>query len=108
MKIKAFSFERDSFTLSEVKKSVIETLDGAGLYFESFSNANSFFEAVSSSMDDNDAVILGIESSLYLKFKPILIKAFNFTPAYSSRIQSRIPGSISDEKTRTIFLINLC
>lgn len=100
LKIKAFSFERDSFTLSEVKKSVIETLDGAGLYFESFSNANSFFEAVSSSIDDNDAVILGIENSLFLKFKPILIKAFNFTPAYSSRIQSRIPASISDEKTR--------
>lgn len=105
MKIKAFSFERDSFTLSDVKKSVIETLDGAGLYFESFSNANAFFEAVSSSMDDNDAVILGIESSLYLKFKPILIKAFNFTPAYSSRIQSRIPGSISDEKTRKAHML---
>ena len=105
MKIKAFSFERDSFTLSDVKKSVIDTLDGAGLYFESFSNANSFFEAVSSSMDDNDAVILGIESSLYLKFKPILIKAFNFTPAYSSRIQSRIPGSISDEKTRKAHML---
>ena len=105
MKIKAFSFERDSFTLSDVKKSVIDTLDGAGLYFESFSNANSFFEAVSSSMDDNDAVILGIEGSLYLKFKPILIKAFNFTPAYSSRIQSRIPGSISDEKTRKAHML---
>ena len=105
LKIKAFSFERDSFTLSDVKKSVIETLDGAGLYFESFSNANAFFEAVSSSMDDNDAVILGIESSLYLKFKPILIKAFNFTPAYSSRIQSRIPGSISDEKTRKAHML---
>ena len=105
MKIKAFSFERDSFTLSDVKKSVIETLDGAGLYFESFSNANAFFEAVSSSMDDNDAVILGIESSLYLKFKPILIKAFNFTPAYSSRIQSRIPGSRSDEKTRKAHML---
>lgn len=105
LKIKAFSFERDSFTLSDVKKSVIDTLDGAGLYFESFSNANSFFEAVSSSMDDNDAVILGIESSLYLKFKPILIKAFNFTPAYSSRIQSRIPGSISDEKTRKAHML---
>ncbi len=105
LKIKAFSFERDSFTLSDVKKSVIDTLDGAGLYFESFSNANSFFEAVSSSMDDNDAVILGIEGSLYLKFKPILIKAFNFTPAYSSRIQSRIPGSISDEKTRKAHML---
>ncbi len=105
LKIKAFSFERDSFTLSDVKKSVIETLDGAGLYFESFSNANAFFGAVSSSMDDNDVVILGIESSLYLKFKPILIKAFNFTPAYSSRIQSRIPGSISDEKTRKAHML---
>ncbi len=105
LKIKAFSFERDSFTLSDVKKSVIDTLDGAGLYFESFSNANSFFGAVSSSMDDNDVVILGIEGSLYLKFKPILIKAFNFTPAYSSRIQSRIPGSISDEKTRKAHML---
>ncbi len=105
MKIKAFSFERDSFTLSEVKKSVIETLEGAGLYFESFSNANSFFEAVSNSMDDNDVVILGIESSLYLKFKPILIKAFNFTPSYSGKIQNRIPQSISDEKTRKAHML---
>lgn len=105
MKIKAFSFERDSFTLSEVKKAAIETLDGAGLYFESFSNANNFFEAVSNAVNDNDVVILGIESSLYLKFKPILIKAFNFTPAYSSRIQNRIPQSISDEKTRKAHML---
>ena len=105
MKIKAFSFERDSFTLSEVKKSVVETLDGAGIYFESFSNANNFFEAVSNSMNDNDVVILGVESSLYLKFKPILIKAFNFTPSYSGKIAKRIPASISDEKTRKAHML---
>lgn len=105
MKIKAFSFERDSFTLSDVKMSVIETLDGAGLYFESFSNANSFFEAVSNSLSDNDVVILGVESSLYLKFKPILIKAFNFTPAYSGKIQDRIPASVSEERTRKAHML---
>ncbi len=105
MKIKAFSFERDSFTLSDVKMSVIETLDGAGLYFESFSNANSFFEAVSSSLSDNDVVILGVESSLYLKFKPILIKAFNLTPAYSGKIQERIPASITEERTRKAHML---
>lgn len=105
MKIKAFSFERDSFTLSDVKMSVIETLDGAGLYFESFSNANSFFEAVSSSLNDNDVVILGVESSLYLKFKPILIKAFNFTPAYSGKIQERIPVSVTEERTRKAHML---
>ena len=105
MKIKAFSFERDSFTLSDVKMSVIETLDGAGLYFESFSNANSFFEAVSSSLSDNDVVILGVESSLYLKFKPILIKAFNFTPAYSGKIQERIPASVTEERTRKAHML---
>lgn len=105
LKIKAFSFERDSFTLSDVKMSVIETLDGAGLYFESFSNANSFFEAVSNSLSDNDVVILGVESSLYLKFKPILIKAFNFTPAYSGKIQDRIPASVSEERTRKAHML---
>ena len=105
LKIKAFSFERDSFTLSDVKMSVIETLDGTGLYFESFSNANSFFEAVSNSLSDNDVVILGVESSLYLKFKPILIKAFNFTPAYSGKIQNRIPASISEERTRKAHML---
>ena len=105
LKIKAFSFERDSFTLSDVKMSVIETLDGAGLYFESFSNANSFFEAVSNSLSDNDVIILGVESSLYLKFKPILIKAFNFTPAYSGKIQDRIPASISEERTRKAHML---
>ena len=105
LKIKAFSFERDSFTLSEVKTSVIETLDGVGLYFESFSNANSFFEAVSKSLNDNDVLILGIESSLYLKFKPILIKAFNLTPAYSGKIQDRIPASITEERTRKAHML---
>ena len=105
LKIKAFSFERDSFTLSDVKMSVIETLDGAGLYFESFSNANSFFEAVSSSLSDNDVVILGVESSLYLKFNPILIKAFNLTPAYSGKIQDRIPASITEERTRKAHML---
>ena len=64
MKIKAFSFERDSFTLSDVKKSALETIYGAGLYFESFSNANAFFEAVTHSFEENEVVILGIESSL--------------------------------------------
>ena len=59
MKIKAFSFERDSFTLSDVKKSVIDTLDGAGLYFESFSNANSFFEYAAG---DDDTTVTTIES----------------------------------------------
>jgi len=105
LKIKAFSFERDSFTLSDVKKSVVETLDGAGIYFESFSNANNFFGAVSDAMNDNDVVILGVESSLYLKFKPILIKAFNFTPSYSGKIMNRIPASISDEKTRKAHML---
>ena len=105
MKIKAFSFERDSFTLSDVKKSALETIYGAGLYFESFSNANAFFEAVTHSFEDNEVVILGIESSLYLKFKPLLIKALNFTPSYSSRIQSRIPATISDEKTRKAHML---
>ena len=105
MKIKAFSFERDSFTLSDVKKSVVEAIDGVGIYFESFSNTNNFFEAVSAAMNDNDVVILGVESSLYLKFKPILIKAFNFTPSYSGKIQERIPASINDEKTRKAHML---
>jgi len=105
LKIKAFSFERDSFTLSDVKTSVIETLDGAGIYFESFSNANSFFEAVSGALADNDVVILGVESSLYLKFKPILIKALNFTPSYSGKIQEKIPASVTEERTRKAHML---
>lgn len=105
MRIKAFSFERDSLTLADVKSAVIETLGGSGVYFESFSNTNSFFKAVSDCLNDNDVVILGVESSLYLKFKPMLIKAFNFTPSYSAKIDSRIPSSISDERTRKAHML---
>jgi hypothetical protein len=45
-------------------------------------------------------VLIGVESKAYLKFKPILIKAFNFTPAYSEKIENAVAGVVSDETLR--------
>ncbi len=105
MKIKALSFERDSFTLSDIKNSIADSVDSAGIYFESFSDANKFFEAVSDSVNYNDALILGIENTLYLKFKPILIKSLNLTPSYSQKILEKLPNAVSDEKLKRAHML---
>lgn len=100
MKIKAFSFEQNSFTFASLKQSIAENVTQSGLYFESFSEANPLFEEISAALGSSDAILLGIENELYLKFKPMLIKAFDFTPAYSEKIDNAIGSKITDAKLR--------
>jgi len=98
MKIKAFAFEQNSFSLATVKQDVASKLNESGIYFESFSDANELFKEISVALESAQALLIGVEKDLFLKFKPILIKAFNFTPAYSERIETAIGSAILDEK----------
>lgn len=98
MKIKAFAFEQNSFSLATVKQEVISKLNESGVYFESFSEPNELFKEISVALESAQALLIGVEENLYLKFKPILIKAFNFTPAYSEKIETAIGSAVLDEK----------
>ncbi len=98
MKIKAFSFEQNGSELATVKQEVVSKLNESGIYFENFADANELFKAISVALEDTQALLIGVEKDLYLKFKPILIKAFNFTPAYSEKIEATIGSAILDEK----------
>ena len=98
MKIKAFAFEQNSFSLATIKQDVASKLNESGIYFESFSDANELFKEISVALESSQALLIGVEKDLYLKFKPIIIKAFNFTPAYSEKIESAIGSAILDEK----------
>lgn len=98
MKIKAFSFEKNSFALATVKQNIMSNITESGVYFESISDANTLFNEISAALENSEVLLIGVESSFYLKFKPILIKAFNFTPAYSEKIKNAIGDSESDEK----------
>lgn len=98
MNIKAYSFEQNSHAFADVKRSIAERLTEPGIYFESFSDAKALFTDVSESIDDADLLLLAVESKAFLKFKPILIKAFNFTPAYSEKISKLMGDKVSDEK----------
>ncbi len=98
MKIKAFAFEQNSFSLATVKQDVASKLNESGIYFESFSDANELFREISAALESAQALLIGVEKDLFLKFKPVLIKAFNFTPAYSERIETAIGSAILDEK----------
>ncbi len=98
MKIKAFSFEQNGYELATVKQNVVSNLNESGIYFENFSDANELFKAISVALEDTQALLIGVEKDLYLKFKPILIKAFNFTPAYSEKIETTIGSAIIEEK----------
>lgn len=100
MKIKAFSFEQNSFALASVKQSVASQVNESGIYFDSFADPNALFAEISSALNSCDVILLGIENSLFLKFKPVLIKAFNFTPAYSEKIDKQIGSKITDPKLR--------
>ncbi len=100
MKIKAFSFEQNSFSFASLKQSIAESVTESGIYFESFSEPTALFAEISAALNSSDAVLLGIESELYLKFKPVLIKAFSFTPAYSEKIDNKIGSRITDPKLR--------
>ncbi len=99
MKIKAYSFEQNSIAFADIKRSVAETLTDSAVYFESFCDPKAMFTDISEYIETTDIILLGIETKVYLKFKPILIKAFNLTPAYSEAITKAIGDKISDEKT---------
>ena len=98
MKIKAFSYEQNGYSLATVKQEVVTKLNESGVYFEGFSDVNELFKEISASLEDTQVILIGVEQDSYLKFKPILIKAFNFTPAYSEKIEAAIGSAILDEK----------
>lgn len=98
MKIKAFSFEKNSFALATVKQNIVSNITESGVYFESISDANTLFNEISAALENSEVLLIGVENSFYLKFKPVLIKAFDFTPAYSEKIKNAIGDSESDEK----------
>ena len=98
MKIKAFSLEQNSLSLATVKQEVVTKLNESGIYFEDFSDVNELFKEISAALETTQAILIGVEQDSYLKFKPILIKAFNFTPAYSEKIEAAIGSAILDEK----------
>ena len=98
MNIKAYSFEHNSHTLAEVKRAVADQLDCPGVYFESYSDAKEMFADINENIDSADVILIGVESKAFLKFKPVFIKAFEYTPAYSEKIDNRIGNAISDTK----------
>ncbi len=99
MRIKAYSFEQNSIAFADIKRSVAESLTDSSVYFESFCDPKAMFTDISEYIETTDIILIGIETKVYLKFKPILIKAFNLTPAYSEAITKAIGDRISDEKT---------
>ena len=100
MKIKAFSFEKDSITLATVKNDVTSKITDGSVYFESFSDPNQLFKGISEALETSEALLIGVETGYYLKFKPVLIKAFNLAPAYSAKIDNAIGSEILEEKLR--------
>ncbi|MGN1316344.1 MAG: hypothetical protein ACI4VW_04700 [Acutalibacteraceae bacterium] len=98
MKIKAFAFEQNSFSLATVKQEIASKLNESGVYFESFDEPNELFKEISNALESAQVLLIGVEEDRYLKFKPILIKAFNFTPAYSERIEAAMGSAVLDEK----------
>ena len=100
MKIKAFSFEKDSITLATVKNDVVSKITNSSVYFESFSDPNQLFKGISEALETSEVLLIGVETGYYLKFKPVLIKAFNLAPAYSEKIDNAIGSEILEEKLR--------
>ncbi len=97
MEIKAFSFEQNTHSFAEIKRAVADSVDNTAVYFESYTDSKVLFGDIGEALDYADVLLIGIEPKAYLKFKPILIKAFNFTPAYSDKILDAVEGSVSDE-----------
>lgn len=100
MKIKAFSFEKDSITLATVKNDVVSKITNSSVYFESFSDPNQLFKGISEALETSEVLLIGVETGYYLKFKPVLIKAFNLSPSYSEKIDNAIGSEILEEKLR--------
>ncbi len=100
MEFKAFSFEQNSHAYAEIKRSVAESIADNTVFFESFSDSKALFASIAEALEVCDALLIGIEPKAYLKFKPFLIKAFNFTPAYSDKIMDALESKISDETVK--------
>lgn len=100
MNIKAYSFEHNSHSLAEVKRTVADQLTCPGVYFESFSDAKEMFAEINEVIDSADIILIGVETKAFLKFKPVFIKAFGYTPAYSEKITNLLSSEISDEKVQ--------
>lgn len=100
MEIKAYSFEHNSHAFADIKRNVAEIVDKNAVYFESFSDPKELFTNMGEVLSDTDVILIGVESKIYLKFKPIFIKAFSLTPAYSSDIDKAIGDTISDDKLK--------
>ena len=100
MEIKAYSFEHNSHAFADIKRSVAEVVDKNAVYFESFSDPKELFTKIGEDLPDTDVILIGVESKIYLKFKPIFIKAFSLTPAYSSDIDKAIGDTISADKLK--------
>lgn len=100
MIIKAFSFEQNSYKNADTKRAVADELCEAGVYFESYSEAGALFTDISTALNEADALLIGVDVSMFLKFKPVLIKAFGFAPAYSEKIDEAIGSAVTDEKVR--------
>lgn len=100
MNIKAYSFEQNSHTFAEVKRTVADAVTLGAVYFESFSDPKALFTDMSEHIDNTDVILIGAEPKVYFKFKSIFIKAFNFTPAYSDAVANAIGDNVSDEKTK--------
>ncbi len=100
MEFKAFSFEQNSHAFAQLKRSVADAVDNTAVYFESYSDSKQLFSDIGDALEYADVLLIGIEPKAYLKFKPVLIKAFNFTPAYSDKIMDAIENSVSDETVR--------
>jgi hypothetical protein len=76
MKIKAFSFERNEFDTALLKQNIASQLTESGVFFESINAPDKLFTAISDALETADVILIGSEDALYLKFKPVLIKAF--------------------------------
>ena len=63
MKIKAFSFEKDSITLATVKNDVISKISNNSVYFESFSDPNQLFKGISEALETSEALLIGVETT---------------------------------------------
>ena len=100
MEFKAFSFEQNTYSFATVKQKVADAVDNTTVYFESFSDSKALFGEIGTALEHADVLLIGIEPKAYLKFKPVLIKAFDFTPAYSDKIMDALEGSVTDETVK--------
>ncbi len=100
MEFKAFSFEQNSHAYADVKRVVADSISDTTIYFNGYADSKSLFTDIADALETSDVLLIGIEPKAYLKFKPALIKAFNFTPAYSDKIMDAVESSVSDETVK--------